>query len=99
MKFTYTASDSSGRMLQGDVEAQNSDEVLSFLAGQGLRPISLKVYKEAEVIKSKALFGQKITIADKIFLTKYLSLMLKAGTDLFRAIDVLIKDFDKPTPS
>ena len=96
MKFTYTASDSSGRMLQGDVEAQNSDEVLSFLAGQGLRPISLKVYKEAEVIKSKALFGQKITIADKIFLTKYLSLMLKAGTDLFRAIDVLIKDFDKP---
>lgn len=96
MKFTYTASDSSGRMLQGDVEAQNSDEVLSFLASQGLRPISLKVYKEAEAIKSKALFGQKITIADKIFLTKYLSLMLKAGTDLFRAIDVLIKDFDKP---
>jgi len=35
-------------------------------------------------------------VEDKVFLTKYLALMLKVGTDLFKAIDILIVDFDKP---
>ncbi len=96
MKFHYTASDASGKVFTGDLEAQNSDDVLSFLASRGLRPISLKTIKASEDISENHFFGQTIKVADKIFLTKYLSLMLRAGTDLFRAIEVLIKDFEKP---
>src|SRR3989344_60604 len=96
MKFHYTASDAVGRILEGDVDAQSSDDVLSFIASKGLRPVSLRVSKDAQGLKPRAFFGQRITVADKIFLTKYLALMLRAGTDLFKAIDVLIKDFEKP---
>ncbi len=96
MKFHYTASNISGRIVEGEMDAENSDEVLSFLAGKSLRPISLRSFKEGEGVNTRSIFGQTINVADKIFLTKYLALMLRAGTDLFRAIDVLIRDLEKP---
>ena len=40
--------------------------------------------------------GKAINATDKIFLTKHLALMLRLGTDLFKALDILISDTDKP---
>ena len=95
MKFHYVASDSTGRIIEDNFEALNSYDVLNFLAKKGLRPISIKVSRNIDISFQK-FFGQSITIEDKIFLTKYLSLMLRAGTDLFKAITILIQDFEKP---
>jgi len=95
MKFRYIASDPAGRIVEDNFEAENSYDVLSFLAKKGLRPISIKIIKTSD-ISFKKFFGQKVTIEDKIFLTKYLALMLRAGTDLFKAITILIQDFEKP---
>ena len=77
------------------MDAQTEPEVLQFLNSKGLRPVSVKVSKSID-LGSANLFSQSITISDKVFLTRYLALMLKSGTDLFKAIDVLINDFDKP---
>jgi len=95
MKFHYVASDPTGRIIEDNLEVPNSYEVLNFLAKRGLRPISVRVSRNFDVNIGK-FFGQNITIEDKIFLTKYLALMLRAGTDLFKAITILIQDFDKP---
>lgn len=97
MKFKYTASDSKGKMIEGIADAQNSAEVLEYLANQGFRPISLKLLKEEATSTTNILLGQGINTADKVFLTKYLALMLKVGTDLFKAIDILMNDFEKPS--
>lgn len=96
MRFHYIASEPSGRVVEADVEAQGPAEVLEWMATQGLRPVSLKALGEVEAKGWRGVFGQTINIEDKVFLTKYLGLMLKVGTDLFRAIDILIADFDKP---
>lgn len=96
MRFHYVAAQPGGRVTEGDLEAQGSAEVLEYLASQGLRPISLRVVKGMSDVGRAKIFGQTITVADKIFLTKYLSLMLKVGSDLFKAIDILIEDIDKP---
>ncbi len=97
MRFHYIASQSNGKIVEGEMEAQGVGEVLEFLASKGLKPVSLKKGESVESKKNKwRLFEPSISVADKIFLTKYLSLMLKIGTDLFRAIDILIVDFDKP---
>ena len=96
MKFHYVASQLGGKIIEGEMEAKGVGEVLSFLASKGLKPISLKREKELEARKGLRLFEAQINVTDKIFLTKYLALMLKIGTDLFRAIDILIADFDKP---
>ncbi len=95
MKFHYIASQPNGKVVEGDLSAKGTPEVLKFLSEKGLRPISVKAARSLDLANIQ-FFGQAITVSDKVFLTRYLALMLKAGTDLFRAIDILINDFDKP---
>lgn len=96
MRYHYVAINQNGSMVEGDFDAQNTNEVFEYLGKNGLKPISLKKLKEFEKQGSFNFFGQSVTIADKIFLTRYLALMLKVGTDLFKALDILIADFEKP---
>lgn len=98
MKFHYIASQSDEKVIEGEMEARGVAEVLEFLASKGMKPLSLKREEGYEVSDKKwlSIFRSRITMADKIFLTKYLALMLKIGTDIFKAIDILISDFDKP---
>jgi len=95
MLYRYTATDKDEKVIEGSYEADSLDGVFRYLAGRDLRPVSIKQVKEV-TLAVRGLWGG-ITIADKIFLTKYLALMLKVGTDLLSAIDILITDFDKPS--
>jgi len=97
MNFRYVATQSSGKIVEGNTEAESTAKVLEWMATQGLRPISIKAYEEIEARGWRSYFGQTIATTDKVFLTKYLALMLKMGTNLFSAIDILIADFDKPS--
>ena len=76
MRFHYIASQPNGRISEGDFEGVGAAEVLEYLAGQGLRPVSIKVIKGAGRSDQKFIFRRGITVDDKVFLTKYLSLML-----------------------
>lgn len=95
MRFHYTATQSNGQFVEGDIESGSPNEVLGILTGKGLRPVSIKVYRGVGAAGFR-FFGQSISLSEKIFLTRYLALMLRAGTDLFKAIDILINDLDKP---
>lgn len=94
MLYHYLAADSSGKVQEADYDAESVGQVLQYLAGRDLRPIAVKALKE-RVGGVRGAFGG-ITIGDKVFLTKYLSLMLKVGTDLLGAINILIADIEKP---
>jgi len=97
MRFHYIASEPEGRVIEGDLESRGPADVLEWMATQGLRPVSIKAMAGVERKGLRGIFSQSINVSDKVFLTKYLALMLKVGTDLFKAIDILIADFDKPT--
>jgi len=94
MLYHYVASDKAGKILEGDMDAGNLEGVLQFLAGKELSPVNVIPLKQ-ERGGVRRLFGN-ITITDKIFLVKYLSLMLRVGTDLLSAVNILLADFDKP---
>lgn len=96
MKFHYVATNQAGRVVEGNAEAETSAEVLSFLAAKDLKPISIARAKEKGLGKRRIYLGKAIDETDKIFLTKHLALMLSLGTDLFRALDILIADTNKP---
>ncbi len=96
MRFHYVAFQQDGRITEGNAEAKDQSEMIGFLAKRGLRPVKVEALSAEFGPGRKKFFGQRITTTDKIFITKYLGLMLKVGTDLFRAIDILIADFDKP---
>lgn len=94
MVFHYVAADPSGKIQEGDLEGNNLQDALRWLAGKELRPVSVKVAEEKKA--SAFSFRKGINTSDKVFLTKYLGLMLRVGTDLLSAINILIEDFDKP---
>ncbi len=92
MLYHYVASDKAGKVLEGDTDAQSLAQVLQFLSAKELRPVSVApVTRRGGVVRR--IFGG-ITLTDKVFLTKYLALMLRVGTDLLSAINILIGDFD-----
>lgn len=93
MLYHYLASDNAGKITEGEFDADTVDQVLQYLGGKELQPIDVRPAK-----KERTLFQSRgrIVLTDKIFLTKYLSLMLRVGTDLLSAINILIVDFDKP---
>ena len=98
MKFHYVASNQHGTLTEGNEDAASTGELLALLASRGLKPVSVKQLKGSEAITySRGFLGRKITISDKIFLTKYLAIMLKVGIDLFQAINILLADFEKST--
>lgn len=96
MLYHYLAADKNGKLVEADYDAEGLAQVLQHLAGRELRPIAVKPLKEKVGGFRMALLGGKITLSDKVFLTKYLALMLRVGTDLLSAINILIADFDKP---
>ncbi len=97
MIFHFVASKIDGGIINGDIDASSTAEVLEYLSKQNLRPISLKAEKKTEMTGKRRIFGgDTITLDDKMFLTKYLAIMLKVGTDILKAIDVLMADFEKP---
>ena len=94
MKFHYIASQPDGRIVESQIESKDVSEVLQFLVSRGLKPVSVKPVEKS--LGEKIIFGGKITLTDQIFVSKYLSLMLKIGTGLLQAVNILIDDFDKP---
>ena len=92
MQFHYKAIRQDNKLVEADLDAESAAEVLQFLAEHALRPVSI----QKSTSFKKRLFLGKIQIIDQIFITKYLALMLRVGTDLFSAIDILVADFDKP---
>jgi type II secretory pathway component PulF len=95
MLFHYVAADAEGKMTEGEMEADALNDVLHALGGKQLSPVSVKPIKQKK-IGARGYFSG-INTQDKVFLTKYLALMLRVGTDLLSAINILIADFDKPS--
>lgn len=95
MQFHYIASQPDGRTVESQIESKDVSEVLRFLVSRGLKPISVKPVEKSFSDKIGFMKG-KVTIADQIFISKYLGLMLKIGTGLLQAVNILIDDFDKP---
>ena len=95
MKFRYIASQTDGRVVERDVDAKDVAEVLAMLSKNNLKPVSVKPFSDV-ASKELHIFGGKVTLVDQIFISKYLALMLRIGTGLLEAINILISDFKKP---
>ncbi|MDO8686634.1 MAG: type II secretion system F family protein [Candidatus Berkelbacteria bacterium] len=92
--FTYTASDSEGKITSSEMEAIDRISVIDFLKDQSLLVISVKE-KPLAFARGKV-FGGKITTLDRISLAENLSIMLKAGVNMTEAIEVIGRDSKSP---
>ncbi|MDD3156046.1 MAG: type II secretion system F family protein [Candidatus Pacebacteria bacterium] len=95
MLFHYTAFDQRNIYVEGDVDMPALEDVLKYLSNQRLKPIKVVPVNTKSNSKNIVLFQKGISLTDQIFLFKYLGLMLKVGTDILKAVDVLMQDYEK----
>lgn len=86
--FEYTASDASGNLKQGEMEALDRETVINYLKSENLLVVSVKE-KSTGFGKRISFGGGKIGYLEKINFTGNLATMIKAGVNLTAALDVL----------
>ncbi len=95
--FQYEAIDSSGRAMNGSVEALHSRDAQRILERQGLTLTSLLAESRTPKKAVHALFQRRMTIQDKILALKQLALLLKSGVPLVQGIGTLKGQASHPT--
>jgi type IV pilus assembly protein PilC len=92
--YTYSAADQGGKVTQGDQEAENEKMLAAALKAEGL---FLLEAKDKEAASSRrfnrdvgALFAKlkPVSILDKMFFSRNLSIMVSAGLPLTKALEV-----------
>ena len=89
--FKYVATDSQGKTIEGNLEAQDRSSAITALKKQDLRPISIKESGEKKgAFNLMDLFGgNKVKPDDLVMFTRQLSTMIAAGVPLLRSINSL----------
>lgn len=85
MKFTYTATNSDGKQVQGITEALDKNAVISSLRKQGLTPVIIKADSSANKAKKIG----RIKNREIVVFTRQLSTMVSAGVPLVRSLATL----------
>ena len=67
MRFHYVASQPNGEIIEGNIDAQGTADVLTFLATKGLKPVSIQQVKGLEQRMPRRFWGQAISVVDKVF--------------------------------
>lgn len=98
--FSYTATNSSNKIIKGTLETTDRAAVSAALAKQELRPLSIK---EASGLRSKPSVssgflsgGGKVKMNDLVMFTRQLSAMIGAGVPLLRSLNSLEENAESP---
>ncbi len=96
--FFYQAVNKQGKKVSGHIDASTAQGAREQLSRQGLYPTKItQATSETSVIPwYRRLFQRKVSLKDKIFFTKQLSVLLKAGIPLVQALELLIEQTSGP---
>jgi type IV pilus assembly protein PilC len=94
MLFTYKATRTDGRTVNGTIEATDHTAAISALSRQGLHPLVVK----AGAAKKSSSFklGKKVSSQDMVIFVRQLSTMISAGVPLARGLNTLQESPNSP---
>lgn len=97
--YMYQAFSRDGKQVTGTLDAGSVQGVKEQLVRTGLLPIKIELVSAKTSTGGlgffKNLFGPRVTLKDKIFFTKQLAVLLKAGVPLLDALELLIEQTEK----
>ncbi|MCX8021588.1 MAG: type II secretion system F family protein [Syntrophorhabdaceae bacterium] len=93
MTFKYNALDTTGRSINGTIEADNEQYAKSELKSRGLYIVSIKEVSKKET-KNKVLFSFGLKQRLPIILSRQLSSLLKGGVPLFQALTIMANQME-----
>ncbi len=86
MKFTYTATNSDDKIVQGSADATDRASLIASLNKQSLRPVLIKLSGAKSNKKSRA---KKVKLKELVIFTRQLSTMVSAGVPITRALSTM----------
>lgn len=88
--YYYQAYSKSGKKISGYLDAATVANVREQLSLKGIYPIKIDLAPDVERVPFyKRIFQRSISLKDKVFFTKQLAILLKAGIPLVQALDLL----------
>jgi len=98
--YTYQAFSRDGKKVSGSLDANSLQAVKEHLARQNLFPSTIVLAASSQAGTGiiqwfKSLVGVRVSARDKIFFTKQLAVLLKAGIPLMQALELLIEQTEK----
>ncbi|HBB56603.1 TPA: hypothetical protein DEW47_01705 [Patescibacteria group bacterium] len=90
MKFNYYAKKITGEEKKGVIEAKDRFDLAHALRKKGYSLVSLKEIGGVNFLSRFSSIGS-VSVSDKMMFTKNLSVMIKAGLSISRALDILVK--------
>jgi len=85
--YVFTAKDSSGKRIKGNIPAENEQEFLQKIRE---RKLIITTYKESTDVEAKTI--KKFKTKDLVFVTRQLSAMMSSGLTLVKSLDILYKE-------
>lgn len=91
--YYYQALSKEGKRVTGQIDASTATGAREQLAKMGLYPTKIESSTAASSAEPfyKRLFSRGVSLKDKIFFTKQLSVLLKAGVPLVQALELLVE--------
>ncbi len=87
--YSYQAFSKDGKKISGTLEAASVQAARDNLSRSSLYPIKIEMVSEKKSSWWQKIFTPKISIKDKIFFTKQLAILLKAGVPIVDAMGLL----------
>ena len=88
--YSYQALARNGKKVSGTLDAPSISSARELLVSRGLYPVAIQMGGVETVRRSWRLwFSRTVSLKDKIFLTKQLSILLKSGVPLLQALELL----------
>lgn len=88
-KYTYTAKDETGRVIQGNAEAADERQVAGLLKDKHLIPIKISVFNDQMTVEGIFDRFQGVSISEKAAFTRQLATMIAAGLPLTESLNIL----------
>lgn len=93
-KYKYRAMNDDNQRIEGKYEATSKDEVMGFLASNGLYPLMLEEIVESTEIKFT--INRKVKVKDIAIMCRQFYTMLNAGVSILECLTILSRQIENP---
>lgn len=87
-KFTYQASNQSGQIIEGTINAQDRNAVAKLLLDKGLTPVKISSKSSLNLTKINTVNIGRIPIKERVVFLRQLSVLISAGIPIVEAIGI-----------
>lgn len=96
-KYFYRARNLSGKLVSGNVRAENRDQAIALLKGQKLFVFKIKVSLPSGLMIPDALWKKRVSTKELAVVCRQFAVMTRAGVPILQSLNIIISQCDNKT--